>query len=221
MKKTGLSALLVLFVILLQAQVITDKTSKNISLGFDVFTDILTKTPADYDQRLINQGFNVFLTYNFKVADGPHVFAIGTGLRTHNFYSGSRISNIKADTIQFVPIADGLDYKRSKLSLVYLDFPAEFRFRINNDWKIGVGFKMGVSIDSKEKYVGELVEDGGTNNIKIKKVNALEQYTFGPTLRVGYKWINLFAFYQPTRTFQRDLGPELYPLSVGITIAPF
>lgn len=221
MKKTGLSALLVLFVILLQAQVITDKTSKNISLGFDVFTDILTKTPADYDQRIINQGFNVFLTYNFKVGDGPHVFAIGTGLRTHNFYSGSRIDNIKADTIQFVPIADDLDYKRSKLSLVYLDFPAEFRFRIKNDWKIGVGFKMGVSIDSKEKYVGELVGDGGTNNIKLKKVNALEQYTFGPTLRVGYKWINLFAFYQPTRTFQRDLGPELYPLSVGITIAPF
>ena len=221
MKKTGLSVLLMLFVFLVQAQVLTDKTSKNISLGFDLFTDILTKTPNDFDQRTINQGFNVFLTYNFKVGNSPHVFAIGTGLRTHNFYSGSRIADIKADTIRFVPITDDIDYKRSKLNLVYIDFPAEFRFRIDNKWKIGLGFKMGIAIDSKEKYVGEFVNGGAAQNVKLKKVNALEQYTFGPTLRVGYKWINLFAFYQPTRTFQRELGPEMYPLSVGLTIAPF
>ncbi|PKP51893.1 MAG: hypothetical protein CVT92_11410 [Bacteroidetes bacterium HGW-Bacteroidetes-1] len=221
MKKSGLLIALLIFAVAAHSQVITSKTSKNVSVGFDVFTDILTKTPADMKSRTINQGFNMFLTYNFKVGDGPHIFAIGAGIRTHNFYSDTRIANIKADTIVFAPIDDKLDYKRSKLNLVYIDLPAEFRFRINETWKVGLGFKMGMAMDSKVKYAGQNVESGPSLIVKEKKVNSLEKYTFGPTLRVGYKWINLFAFYQPTRTFQRDLGPEMYPLSVGLTITPF
>jgi hypothetical protein len=221
MKKAGLLVALVIMVMTAQSQLITSKTSKNVSVGFDLYTDILTKIPADMDSRLINQGFNVYATYNFKIGDGPHVFAIGTGIRTHNFYSNTRIANIKADTILFRPISDDLDYKRSKINLVYLDFPAELRLYFKDQWKVGIGFKMGLNIDSKEKYVGQLVKDGPTMLLKQKKINSLEKYTYGPTLRIGYKWINAFAFYQVTRTFQRDLGPELYPLSVGLTITPF
>lgn len=221
MKKSALVLALTLFAIFANAQVITDKTSKNVSVSFDVLNDFVTKSPANTKFRAINQGFNVNVTYNFKVGEGPHVFALGTGLRIHNWYSDSRISNIKGDTIVFAPINSKLSHKRSKLNLVYVDFPAEFRFRFDDKWKLGVGFKMGVLIDSKEKYLGQLVENGPTMHIKQKKVNALERYTFGPTLRFGYKYINAFAFYQITRTFQRDLGPEMYPLSVGITIAPF
>ncbi len=221
MKKIFLSVIAIMLFGMANAQTITDKTSKGVSLGMDLFTDILTKTPADYNQRVINQGFSLFLTYDFKIANGPHVFAIGTGIRTHNFYSDNRIANIKADTIQFVPISSDLNYNRSKINLIYLDFPAEFRFRIDDKWKVGLGFKMGIAVDSKEKYVGKLEKEGEKTTVKHKRINSLEKYTFGPTLRVGYKWINVFAFYQPTRVFQRDLGPEFYPLSVGITVAPF
>lgn len=221
MKKAGLLVALVIMVMTAQSQLITSKTSKNVSVGFDLYTDILTKKPADMESRMINQGFNVYATYNFKIGDGPHIFAIGTGIRTHNFYSNTRIANIKADTIRFRPIDDDLDYSRSKLNLVYLDIPAELRLYFKEQWKIGIGFKMGLSIDSKEKYVGQFVEDGPTMLLKQKKINSLEKYTYGPTLRIGYKWINAFAFYQVTRTFQRDLGPEMYPLSVGLTITPF
>lgn len=221
MKKPGLFLLMILIGMSMQAQVITDKKSTDVSLGVDLFTDILTKTPDDYNQRWINQGFNLFLTYNFKIGKTPHLFSIGTGLRTHNFYSNTQIDNIKADTIRFVPISSDLTYTRSKINLVYLDFPAEFRFRIHDQWKVGIGFKMGIAIDSKTKYIGNQKTDATKRHIKEKNINSLEKYTFGPTLRIGYKWINLFAYYQPIRSFQRDLGPEFYPLSVGLTIAPF
>ncbi len=55
MKKAGLLIILALFVSSLSAQIITDKTSKKFSVGFDLYTDILTQTPADYDARTINQ----------------------------------------------------------------------------------------------------------------------------------------------------------------------
>ena len=113
------------------------------------------------------------------------------------------------------------NYKRSKINLVYLDFPAELRFRFDNKWKLGIGFKLGIVIDSKTKYVGDITAIGPRVHQKSKKISSLEKYTFGPTLRLGYKWFNVFAYYQPARVFQRDLGPEFYPLSVGITLAPF
>lgn len=203
----------------LQAQIITDKTSKKISVGFDFYTDILTSTPANYDARAINQGFNIFGTYNFPLGKSPHTFSLGVGIRSQNFYSNTRINDLNADTIQFVPLTN--NYKRSKVNLVYLDFPAEFRFRFNDKWKLGVGFKLGVVLDSKTKYVGDATATGPRVYEKNRKISNLEKYTFGPTLRIGYKWFSVFGYYQPARVFQRDLGPEFYPLSVGFTIAPF
>lgn len=219
MKKVGLLFILALFVSSLSAQIITDKTSKKFTVGFDLYTDILTQTPADYDSRTINQGFNVFGTYNFALGKSAHSFSLGIGIRSQNFYSNTAIADLNADTISFVPITN--NYKRSKINLVYLDFPAELRFRFDNKWKLGVGFKLGIVIDSKTKYIGDITAIGPRVHEKSKKINSLENLTFGPTLRLGYKWFNIFAYYQPARVFQRDLGPEFYPLSIGITLAPF
>lgn len=219
MKKAGFLFVLALLASSLSAQIITDKTSKAFTVGFDIYNDFLTQTPDDYDSRTINQGFNVFGTYNFALGKSAHTFSLGVGIRSQNFYSNTLIGDMTADTVKFVPITN--NYKRSKINLVYLDFPAELRFRLDNKWKVGIGFKLGVVIDSKSKYVGDATAVGPRVYEKSKRINSLEQYTFGPTLRLGYKWISLYAYYQPARVFQRDLGPEFYPLSVGITLAPF
>lgn len=221
MKKTALLVALLAILFSSQAQLITTKTSKNVSVGFDVYTDILTKAPEGISMRAINQGFSFSASYNFKVAKSNHIFALGAGIRTHNFYSNGRVDDVKGDTIVFSPIDSDLDYKKSKVGLVYIDIPAEFKFRFGEDWKIGVGFKMGIALDAKTKYSGQTEEGGPYRLIKEKRMNSLEKYTFGPTLRVGYKWINVFAFYQPSRVFKRELGPEIYPLSVGLTITPY
>lgn len=203
------------------SQVMVTGKSAKVSAGFDLFTDIPTKTPANMKSRAINQGVNTFLTYNFKIGEGPHVFAIGAGIRSHNFYTNTRIVNAYADTIIFRPIDSKLNYKRSKLNVTYFDIPAEFRFRFDDKWKIGVGFKLGMLVDSKEKYIGQLVENGPRALNKTKKINSLEKYTFGPTLRVGYKVVSVFGYFQPASVFRNDLGPEFMPVSLGVTLTPF
>lgn len=220
MRKTGLLIIAMLLLTMAQAQVITNKTSKAITVGFDLFTDIWLSPPADMKVRTINQGFNVFATYNFALSEeSPHTFSIGVGMRTHNLYSDNTIRNLHADTIKFFKIDQ--EYKRSKMNLVYAEVPMELRFRFDNTWKIGIGFKASMLLDSKVKYVGNLVKDGPTVKMKEKDINQLEKYTFGPTLRFGYKWVSVFGFYQISSAFQRGLGPELAPISVGITLSPF
>ncbi len=221
MKRLSLLAALLMICAVARPQFVATKKSNSVSAGFDVFTDMFTKSPDGIKMRSINQGFGFSTTYNFKIAETKHVFAIGAGIRMHNFYSNGRINDVRADTLVLSRISSDLNYKRSKIGLTYVDIPAEFRLRFKDDWKVGVGFKMGIALDSKTKYRGQTVKDGPYRLLKEKRLNSVEKYTFGPTLRVGYKWVNLYAYYQPSRIFQRDLGPEFYPLSLGITITPY
>lgn len=218
MKKSLLILIAIVWTVPSYAQLITNRTGDRISVAFDIYTDIPTSSD-DIDFRTINQGVSASLSYNFPLGASKHQFALGAGFRMHNFYSDSRIADIHADTIQFIPIET--DYKRSKINLVYLDFPAEFKFRFNNKLKLGIGFKLGVYLNSKEKFIGKETSDGSKVYVKSRKINSIEKYSYGPTLRFGWNWISAYVFYQPSHIFERDLGPEICPITVGVTFSPF
>ncbi len=204
------------------AQIISESAKRKVTVGVDVFTDFWFNTPADMKVRTVNQGSNAFLQYNFDLGKSKTItFAAGIGIDNHNLFSNTRINNLKADTIVFVPISADVKYKRSKINLVSITAPLELKFRWKNGLKLGVGIKLGYLIDSKEKYVGNLSGSSQQVNEKNKGVFQLESVTFGPTLRFGYKAFNIYAQYQVTGIFRLGHGPQLNPLSVGITITPF
>ncbi len=217
--------LLLIFVLLFGSmgfsQVISESAKRKVTVGVDVYTDIWQNKPDDMYIRTINQGANVFAMYNFQIADGPSTFGVGLGISNHNLYSHSRIDNIKADTIVFTPISDDLSYKRTKINLTYLDIPFELKLRFKNEMKMGVGFKIGYLLTSKEKYIGDTPEQATRVTIKTKSISQMQTYAYGFTLRFGYKSVNLFGYYQISQIFNKERGPELYPISVGITLTPF
>ena len=202
------------------SQKIDRSTVRRFSLGTDLFTDILMNKPEGMDIRTINQGAGIFGMYNFPIGESDFSFAIGAGITCHNIYSDSRIEDFRADTIVFVRIPDSIDYSRSKLGLTYLDFPMEFRLKTEQKFRMSVGFKVGVLIDAKTKFKGEN-EAGDKYIIKEKQVAQLEKWRYGPTIRIGYDWINVVGFFSLSQFFQENLGPEYYPVSVGITLMPF
>lgn len=219
MKRTRLIVIFLLLISASQAQLLTDKNSQKFTVGFDMYTDFVTKTPEKYKAATLNPGFNFFGTYNFQIGKSKHVFALGLGISSHNLYSNTRIEDLHSDIIKFKPITN--NYKRCKVNLVYLDIPAELRLKFNDTWKVGIGFKMGILIDSKEKYIGDATISGPRVWEKHKRINSLATYTFGPTLRIGYRWISAYGYYQIGRTFEITRGPEFSPVSIGITICPF
>jgi hypothetical protein len=211
---------------LLSAQVLSESAKRKVTVGVDVFTDILMYNndplymPADFRFRTINQGVDVFAMYNFQLGQSLSSFAIGLGIRNHNLYSAnSMINDIKADTIVYTTIDQ--DFKRTKINLTYLELPAEFKYRTKGGFKLGIGLKVGYKIASKQKYVGNRPADGIKVNQKSSKIYQLEDWTFGPTLRIGYKFISVYGYYQVTKFFKKTRGPEIAPLSLGITITPF
>lgn len=209
----------------LQSQVLSESAKKKFTVGVDFFTDIWMYEieepylPSQYSNRTINQGATAFMMYNLQLGESLSAFSIGLAIRNHNSYSNSVIPNIKSDTIKFELI--DVDYRKSKLNLVYLDLPIEFKYRTEGGFKLGIGLKVGYLIDSKQKYKGDRPPDEHQVLVKSKKVNQLEKWSYGATLRIGYKWVSLFGYYQFNKIFVKGRGPDMYPISVGLTITPF
>jgi hypothetical protein len=205
-----------------KAQVINAKTKKRISIGVGLYDDIWMNTPSGMKTRVINQGVQVFGTYNTPFGKSNVSFAIGIGLSVHNLfwnylYKGSN------DSLQFVQIPDTLDYKRSKLSMPYFEIPIEFRLKTKIKMTVGVGFKVGYMVYAHSKWVGDDYIFKTNNLLKssFKNIKNIQSFAYGPTLRIGYKWFNVIGYYSLASIFEKGKGPDVYPISVGFVLMPF
>ncbi|MFW5974790.1 MAG: hypothetical protein ACOCQ6_01140, partial [Bacteroidota bacterium] len=72
-------------------------------------------------------------------------------------------------------------------------------------------------------YKGDNFESAQGEKIKIKEkdLDNTNSLRYGPTIRLGYKWIDLFAYYSLTPAFEENKGPEMYPVSIGISVVKF
>ena len=198
---------------------------KRITVGVDVFTDFWTNVPADIKGRTINQSANVYALYNFPLGEkktGKTILAVGLGIGNHSFFSkNGYISDIKADTVNFIPSPSDISMKKSKITVTTLDIPLELKVNLKKGFHFGVGIKINYLIDSKQVYIGSLTAGGPQMKIKSKKIYQINQTGYTPTLRFGYKSFNIYAAYQIVPLFRTGHGPAMHPISLGITITPF
>ena len=206
------------------AQLIANKTDNRVTVGVDLFHDFQLNTSDNWDARGFNQGASWYITYNFPLGESSkHTVSIGAGMSHHNYFSYNRILNpYSTDTLIISDsYRDNENFKRAKVNVNYVDIPLELRFRIKDQVKIGVGFKLGIRVMGKSKFVGP-DDDGYIIHQKDMYIKNLERYTYSATLRIGWKWVSAFAYYQFNPVFEvgHD-APVIHPLSVGLTFAPF
>jgi len=204
------------------AQMVNSVTKKKISIGVGLLTDIWMNEPAGLKTRTINQGVQVFGTYNMPFGKSNFSFAIGVGITIHNMYWNYRFQGDSLD-FQFVQIEDTLGYKRSKLTMPYLEIPLEFRLKTKSKVSAAVGFKVGYMVYAHAKWVGDdyLFKSPNTLKASFKGIDNIEKFAYGPTLRVGYKWFNVTGYYSLSSIFEKGKGPDMYPISVGFVLMPF
>jgi len=203
---------------------------KRFSLGVDVFNDFWQKLPSGIDNRRINQGADVYATYNFPMDRQGHMFFFaGAGIGSHNFYYKAMIkldANNKSyfDNFPASVNAHTINVKKNKLSLTYFDVPFGFQYKSTKKYYATLGFKVGWCLNNHTKYKGTDYSEGSTGltvKLKAAQLPNIQNIHYGPFLTLGYKWIGLTAFYQITSIFSKDLGPQIYPVSVGLTFRPF
>ncbi len=203
---------------------------------FDLFTDFWQDVPAVAKNRAINQGVDFYAMLNFPISTSNFSLTTGLGVSSHNFYSDALpsirdLNGLITGKTEFYKLNDfykkNVDFSINKINATYIDIPIEIKFKTraerNKRFKASVGFKIGYNISNHSKYRGEDVIENTSDVITLKKsdIKYFNNWNYGITARMGYGRYNLMAYYSLAKLFEKDKGPQIYPISVGISITPF
>ena len=204
------------------SQVVNETTKKRISIGIGMFADIIVNPPEGIHFRTVNQGFEAFAMFNVPFGKSNFGFSIGLGVRSNNFY-GNFLVDSRPEVTTFVRVPDTIAYKKSKFSVTYLELPIEFHYKSKSKVSVGIGFKAGMNVNAHSKFKG-IDYKSGTNEtvvLKYRDIKNVQQFCFGPTLRIGYRWFNFHGYYELSQIFVKGKGPDFYPISLGFVLMPF
>jgi|LZCG01.1.fsa_nt_gb uncharacterized membrane protein YciS (DUF1049 family) len=207
-----------------------DTFTEHLKTRIDIFTDLWQNTPDALNEKTINRGINIYSMYAFPIKNSNFSIDLGAGFGSHNLYHDNNVlEKDEQGNTQFGVIPDtlangaGINVNNAKMNFTYLDIPLEFKIETENAIRAAIGFKVGMLINSMSKYKGDNYIDGSGDEIKLKEKNLdnVNRFRYGPTVRVGYKWIDLSAYYSLSTLFEENKGPEMYPVSVGISLVKF
>ncbi|HSN50047.1 MAG TPA: hypothetical protein VLR52_02370 [Bacteroidales bacterium] len=165
----------------------------------------------------------------------------GLGLTFNNYYfTNSTFLVGDSSSIVGYNVVDNdgkdADLRVNKLMVAWLTLPVMFEYQTNsgmrmNSFHIGVGVVGGVRICSytKQSYYARnttyyLEGIGKSFEVGKKPLRNHDEYHLNPfkldaTARIGWSFLNFWGTYSLTTMFQKNEGPELYPYTVGITLA--
>jgi hypothetical protein len=186
--------------------------------------------PDSIHTKGIPRSLNIYLMLNFPFKTDPHwSVALGPGIASDNMNFDKMTVGIADGTssVRFHNVADTSHFKRYKLSVNFLEVPVELRYRFNpNDdrhsVKIALGAKVGTLINAHTK--GKILQNSGGQTLNDYTLKQSSKAYFSKQRlsfmgRIGVGSFSLFASYSVTPVFKEGLGPDVRPLTIGLTIA--
>lgn len=192
-----------------------------IDYGVNFYTDHPDKLePKYFPPKGVNLGYqyNIQLGRHFSINPG-----FGLGLENYMFRKNAVLAP-DDDTLNVAIDDSSGNYKKSKLSLNYFDIPLEITFRSSNGdkaFKCAVGAKFGILFSSHSKRKYERSSDGATVKVQHNDNFHVKQFRYGVSGRIGYANFILFGYYGLNGIFQDDKGPDMNPITIGISVIPF
>lgn len=196
-------------------------------LGLNNYVNSDNKTTLDPDDQLfeLNPEKSWVFTLNFMQFSIPFSKGVGlvTGMGTtwNNYHFRNNV-NVYEDANGIIVAEPETEnnYSKNALNLWYITIPLIFEFQIpvnKNKPGVHVGFGVVGSVKLNSKIVQKF---GGTKR-KINSDFQIPGLKYGLTARVGYRFIKLFVNYDLIPLFKENRGPEVFPVSAGITLISF
>ncbi len=190
-----------------------------------VNADYTMDLPADADFLDLDMGRSWGFSFNFlekSLGLGSDYFGVvtGLGLEFNRYILRNDVKIAEVDG-KMTGVAVDMDLSKNKLTTTYLNLPLMFevqipvageRKRVNLSGGVIGGLRLG------SRQVQKFESNGDKQKIKNKDTFNLRNFRYGFTTRVGYGDIALFANYYPQTFFNDGMGPDIYPITVGIHI---
>lgn len=201
-----------------------------LDLGLNAFmTYDNSFTMAPFNQHLeLDVLRSTYLSFNFAQWELPIVknhlsIVSGLGLEWQK-YAFKNNTTMLPDKNQHIGFIDTLTfYNKSLFKTSWINAPLLIAFNSNKKeekaFHIAAGVVIGYNYTQKTKTHYSL----GGNEFKNKTRGdyALEPFKYAATVRAGYGKFNAFATYQLNQLFKKGAGPELFPVTAGITLIGF
>ncbi|MEE4197714.1 MAG: outer membrane beta-barrel protein [Bacteroidales bacterium] len=183
--------------------------------GDDEFMDLNTG-------KSWNMNLNI-AQYSVNLVNNKFGLVTGLGLE-FNYYRFDRENSIQKDLNGVIinqDLPDTWNIEKSKFSTTYATLPILLEVHTSSSSHKGIVFAAGViggaKLGSNTKVVYK--EDGDKKKDKVRNDYNLNPFRYGITARLGVgDWL-VYGTYYLTPLFEKDKGPELYPISVGLALS--
>lgn len=149
---------------------------------------------------------------------------IGAGLTYNSYGLKNNVSVTTRDSSAVYAVYDSLnDYSKNKLRASYLQVPLMLEINTSDDNENSFHIAAGVIGGWKMGSITRQKWESGDDKFEVRKKSDFNftPLTLEATARIGYKNFTVFGTYGLTPLFQKNKGPEVYPVTVGIQIIPF
>jgi len=198
-------------------------------MGFNGFLDKDNNNsiPKGYEyldlkvEKSINVKLNLF-EQNFNLIRNHVGLTTGLGLEWANYRFKNNVVLVQDsfNLYGFYGSDATKSYEKSKLVVNYLNLPLILEYQTNgkdktNSFHVAVGMILGWRIGAHSKNI--------ISGSKIKQRDdfSMQPFKYDLTARIGWGILNLNATYAMNTLFKEGRGPELYPFSLGLTLANF
>lgn len=147
----------------------------------------------------------------------------GAGLQWNNYRlkNDYTLANVNDSLVAFRD--SSLSLNKNKFRTTWINVPLLLEFNTSLEQKrsfhISAGLVGGFNLESmyKQKYK----QDGERFKNSTKNSFNVEPFRVEGMVRLGYGAFNMFASVQLNELFESGTGPEIYPFTVGLTLAAF
>lgn len=186
--------------------------------------------PDSIKTKGLSRTFNMYFMFAFPFKTNPHLsVALGPGFATDHMFFDKMDVGITKNTasVQFNDVSDTTHFKKYKLATAFLEAPVELRFSSKplddkHSVKAAVGVKVGTMLAAWTKGKTEVNSNGNTLRSYTDKEKS--KHFFNTTRlsvmgRLGYGKFSLFTSYAITPLFKEGIGPQVRPLTIGLTLS--
>lgn len=182
-----------------------------------VVLDITSNMWRNAPQGIIQQpfkslGFNLSFFFDKPLGYSPFAIAIGISYAVeHVQNNGVFIYSNSTHVTSIAPLQ--VPYISNRFTSEWFDIPLELRLRTKGrgPFRLYIGAKAGVNITNYHQFIDH---DTKTRDYKVRNLNV---YRYGVYARIGYAMLNLYSYYSLSDMFERGNGPQLAPISVGVS----
>lgn len=162
-----------------------------------------------------------FFEKDFNLYKNKISIVTGLGLEFANYSIGNNMTlNTNGELPVYLPILQAVNIpkQKNKLRANYLTIPMLLDFNTSKFRKNNFHLTMGIIGAWRYGSYTKQTLSGIKSTIKQKDDFGTNDFKFCATARVGYRNLSLFANYGLTPFFTKTNNPDLYPVTIGVSL---